>query len=85
MGLVHFLIILHAGWGLGTRLFIFVDSIFVSTQRAWNVLHHACIGGSVEVLKWLIETFPGLDTDDFLNAKTMVGKISCLIVICCDA
>ena len=52
------------------------DNIFVSTlQGAWNVLHHACAGGSVEVLMWLIETFPGLNTDDFLNAKTMVGKI----------
>ena len=35
----------------------------------------------MEVLMWLIETFPGLNTAHFLNARTKVGEINSLIVI----
>ena len=43
-------------------------------QKGWNVLHFACAGGNVEVLKWLL-TLSVLKTAEVLNGKTKVGTL----------
>ena len=40
-------------------------------QSGWNILHHACAGGSLEVLEWLVESMDRLYTD-MLNQKSKV-------------
>ena len=50
------------------------DVVFVTMQKGWNVLHFACAGGNVEVLKWLL-TVSVLKTAEVLNGKTMVGTL----------
>ena len=41
-------------------------------QKEWNILHHACAGGDVEVLNWLFVNVPKLNTGDLLNAAAKV-------------
>ena len=52
---------------------LMLDTFLSTLQEAWNVVHHACAGGNVEVLKWLFENVPEVKTAEFLKARTKVG------------
>ena len=41
-------------------------------QKGWNVLHYACAGGSVEVVRWLLKNIPELQTAEALNQTSEV-------------
>lgn len=42
-------------------------------QNEWNILHHACAGGDLEMIQWLIEQMPELQNGDMLNQKAKVN------------
>ena len=49
-----------------------IACILVPLQKGWNILHHACAGGSKEILQWLVETVPELQSQEIVNHKTNV-------------
>lgn len=49
------------------------NSLILCTQNGWNIIHHACAGGHLHVLKWLLKNVPTLNQCDVLN---LVAKVS---------